>query len=170
MHINGIDNKVVDCLSHFYENDMSDDNHLESTYVKADIRLDPDGELLLTDHYTEVHTAATRQSKHLAKRQQSHHSETEILNASDKELPPSENTSSADDVTTIAAGNDGKPLSSYMEETMDLQAITKNAYCKDMICIPWDAFRRGRRLIEIIIDHAHQIIGHYGQWKMLNYI
>ena len=85
---------------------------------------------------------------------------------------------------------------------MDLRAIIKNAYCKDMICakiitqpdayprfgiwegliwmknqlkhdvicIPWDAFQRGRRLIKIIIDHAHQTIGHYGQWKTSNYI
>ena len=85
---------------------------------------------------------------------------------------------------------------------MDLRAIVKNAYHKDMICakiiaqpdayprfsiqegliwtknqlkhdvicIPQDAFQRGRRLIEIIIDHAHQTIGHYGQWKTSNYI
>ena len=85
---------------------------------------------------------------------------------------------------------------------MDLRAIVKNTYCKDMICakiiaqpdayprfsiqagliwtknqlkhdvicIPWDTFQRGRRLIEIVINHAHQTIGHYGQWKTLNYI
>ena len=85
---------------------------------------------------------------------------------------------------------------------MDLRAVVKNAYCKDMICakiitqpdayprfgiregliwtknqlkrdvicIPRDAFQRGRRLIEIIINHAHQTIGHYGQWKTSNYI
>ena len=47
---------------------------------------------------------------------------------------------------------------------------TKNQLKPDVICIPWDAFQRGRRLIEIIIDHAHQTIGHYGQWKTLNYI
>ena len=47
---------------------------------------------------------------------------------------------------------------------------TKNQLKRDVICIPQDAFQRGRRLIDIIIDHAHQIIGHYGQWKTLNYI
>ena len=67
MHIDGINNKVVDCISRYYENDMSDDNHLENTYVNADIRLDPDGELLPTDHYTELYAAMTRQSKRLAK-------------------------------------------------------------------------------------------------------
>ena len=63
MHVDGVDNKVVDCLSHYYENDMSEDNHSENTYVNADIRLDPDGELLPTDHYTELCAAATRWSK-----------------------------------------------------------------------------------------------------------
>ena len=102
----------------------------------------------------------------------------------------------------IAAGNDGKSLQTHVEETMDLRAVVKNAYCKDTICVKivsqpdayprfgiwegliWtknqlkcdvicilqDTFQRGRRLIEIIINHAHQTIGHYGQWKTLNYI
>ena len=38
-HIDGIDNKVADCLSHYYENDTSEDNHSENTYVNVDIRL-----------------------------------------------------------------------------------------------------------------------------------
>ena len=66
MHVDGVDNKVADCLSHYYENDTSDDNHLENTYVNTDIRLDPDGELLPTDCYMELHAAATRWSKCLA--------------------------------------------------------------------------------------------------------
>ena len=47
---------------------------------------------------------------------------------------------------------------------------TKNQLKHDVICIPWDTFQSGRRLIEIIIDHAHQTIGHYSQWKTSNYI
>ena len=66
MHIDGIDNKVADCLSRYPENDMREDNHSENTYVNADIRLDPDGEMLPTDRYTELCAAATRRSKHLA--------------------------------------------------------------------------------------------------------
>ena len=175
---------------------------MENTYVNADIRLDPNGELLPTDRYTELHAAATRWSKQLAKRQESRHIEVEILNAGDKQSPPSKDTSSVDDVTAITAGNDSKSLQTHVEETMDLRAIVKNTYHKDMICvkiimqpdayprfgiregliwtknqlkhdvicIPWDAFQRGRRLIEIIIDHVHQTIGHYGQWKTSTYI
>ena len=66
MHIDGMDNKVADCLSRYYENNMSEDNHSENTYVNADIKLDPDGELLPTDCYMELHAAATRCSKRLA--------------------------------------------------------------------------------------------------------
>ena len=202
MHVDGIENKVADCLSHYYENDTSDDNHSENTYVNTDLRLDPDGKLLPTDLYTELCAAVTRQSKHIAEWQESYHIEAEILNAGDKQSPPSEDTSSTDEVTPIAAGNDSISLRTHIEETMDLRAIVKNAYCKDMICtkiitqpdahprfgiwegliwtknqlkhdvicILWDAFQRGRRLIEIYIDHAHQTIGHYGQWKTSNYI
>ena len=97
-------------LSCYYENDTSEDNHSENTYVNADIRLDPDGELLPTDCYMELHTAATRQSRRLAEWQESCHIEAEILNASDGQSPPSKDTSSIDDVTAIAAGNDGKSL------------------------------------------------------------
>ena len=109
MHIDGIDNKVVDWVSRYYENDTSEDNHLENTYVNVDIKLDPDGELLPTDCYTELRAAATRQSKRLTKQQESHHIEAKILNASDKQSLPSEDTSSPDYVTAIAAGNDSKP-------------------------------------------------------------
>ena len=63
MHVNGVDNQVADCLSHYYENDMSEDNHSENTYVNADIRLDPVGELLPTDRYMELYIAVTRRSK-----------------------------------------------------------------------------------------------------------
>ena len=97
MHVDGVDNKAADCLACYYENDMSDDAHLDNTYVNADIWLDQDGKSLPTDCYTELHAAVTRQSKCLAERQESLHIEAEILNASDKESLPSENTSPADD-------------------------------------------------------------------------
>ena len=88
MHVDGVDNKVADCLSCYYENNTSDDTHLENTYVNADIQLDPDGKLLPTNSYMELHAAVTRQSKCLPKRQESHHIEAEILNAGDKKSLP----------------------------------------------------------------------------------
>jgi RNase H-like domain found in reverse transcriptase len=68
MHIDGVDNRVANCLSRYYENNMGDKSHLEHIYVNADVRLDPDAELLPTDRYMELKTAATRQSNWLAEK------------------------------------------------------------------------------------------------------
>ena len=39
-----------------------------------------------------------------------------------------------------------------------------------MICISPKAIHKGKQLIKIIIDHAHNIIGHFGQFKTSQYI
>ena len=39
-----------------------------------------------------------------------------------------------------------------------------------MICVSPKAIHKGKWLIEIIIDHAHNIIGHFGQFKTSQYI
>ena len=41
----------------------------------------------------------------------------------------------------------------------------KNNLSRDVICISPKVIHKGKRLIEIIIDHAHNIIGHFGQFK-----
>ena len=134
----------------------------------------------------------------LAEQQESHHIEAKILNSGDKQSPPSEYTLSTDDVTTIATGNDGESLRTHVEETMDLRAIIKNAYRKDTICekiivqpgayqrfgiqegLIWTKNQLKRDVICILRDisereeadqnNPHQTIGHYCQWKTLNYI
>jgi hypothetical protein len=40
-HIPGVQNKVADCLSRYYENDTSEDMYGPYDYVRADVRLDP---------------------------------------------------------------------------------------------------------------------------------
>jgi Integrase zinc binding domain len=47
---------------------------------------------------------------------------------------------------------------------------TKNQLRRNIVCMPWNVFHEGRRMIEIIIDHAHQTVGHYSQLKTLNYV
>ena len=44
MHVPGVTNKVVDCLSHYYENDRYDEIHESHHYVSADVWLDPNYE------------------------------------------------------------------------------------------------------------------------------
>ncbi|KAJ7440664.1 hypothetical protein B0H11DRAFT_1750598, partial [Mycena galericulata] len=41
-HVEGIQNKVADCLSRLYENDTANDQYSPYDYVSADARLDPD--------------------------------------------------------------------------------------------------------------------------------
>ena len=41
---------------------------------------------------------------------------------------------------------------------------------KDMVCLPQKAFLWGRRLVKVIIDHAHTTIGHFGQLGTSHYI
>jgi Integrase zinc binding domain len=47
---------------------------------------------------------------------------------------------------------------------------TKNQLRRDVVCVPRNVFHWGRRMVEIILDHAHQTVGHYSQLKTSNYI
>ena len=44
MHVPGVQNKVADCLSRYYENDRFDEIHESHEYVSSDVRLDPNHE------------------------------------------------------------------------------------------------------------------------------
>ena len=44
--------------------------------------------------------------------------------------------------------------------------FTKNNLSWDVICVSPKAIHKGKRLIKIIIDHAHNIIGHFGQFSV----
>ena len=46
----------------------------------------------------------------------------------------------------------------------------KNNLSRDVICISPKAIHKGKQLIKIIINHAHSIIGHFGQFKTSQYI
>jgi Integrase zinc binding domain len=204
MHVDGIDNKVADCLSRCSEDDTGDEGHLEHIYVNADVRLDPDGELLPTDRYMELTTAATRRSSRLAEKKEARIVESEAMNNSTQQalregMPPSEDD---DDIAVTAASSDGTTLRTKVESSMDLPKIlhdayhkdamfsmimahpdahkkfsirdrliwTKNQLRRDVVCVPRNLFHGGRRMIEIILDHAHPTVGHYSQLKTLNYI
>src|SRR6266481_4031455 len=47
---------------------------------------------------------------------------------------------------------------------------TKNQMNRDVVCLPRKAFLRGRRLVEVILDHTHTSIGHFGQSSTSRYI
>jgi hypothetical protein len=199
MHVDGVDNKVANCLSRYYKNDTGNESHPEHIYVNADARLDPDGELLPTDRYMELKTATMRRSSRLAEKKEARIVESEEMNDSaqralPEEMPPSEDDN---DSAVTAASSNGMTLRTKVESSMDLPKIlrdtyhkdamfskimahpdahkkcgirdgpiwTKNQLRRDIVCVPRNVFHRGRRMIEIIIDHAHQTVGHYSQLK-----
>jgi len=53
-YVKGELNKVVDCLSRYYESDTNVDVHDVHEYMRADTRIDPAGEDLPNEHYHEV--------------------------------------------------------------------------------------------------------------------
>jgi hypothetical protein len=54
---------VADCLSHYYKSDTLEDQHLESSYVKADIWLDPDEDDLTAGRKEKLRAQRVRKPK-----------------------------------------------------------------------------------------------------------
>ena len=59
-HVEGIMNRMADCLSCYYETDGPANTPADHEFVSADVRLDPDGELLPIKQYIELCTAELR--------------------------------------------------------------------------------------------------------------
>ena len=64
--MDGVTNRVADCLSHYYKMDGPGDQHPDHEFMSGDMQLDPDGDLLPIQWYHELHTAVARQSHRLA--------------------------------------------------------------------------------------------------------
>ena len=64
----------------------------------------------------------------------------------------------------------GNPKALTLFGCKDGLIFTKNLLKWDVLCVPHEAFQNGRQVIEIIIDHAHTIIGHFSQSKTAQYI
>ena len=55
-------------------------------------------------------------------------------------------------------------------EITDALIYHTDRFQRCLICIPHGAILRGRRLSELIIDHAHNLLGHLGHFRTLNYV
>jgi hypothetical protein len=120
-----VDIKVADCLSHYYENSMGDESHLEHIYMNSYARLEPDNELLPTDRDMELKTAATIQSNHHIKKREAWILESEEMNNGAQRAllefaPPSLDD---EDITVTAASSDGTTLRTKVENSMDLSRL-----------------------------------------------
>jgi RNase H-like domain found in reverse transcriptase len=112
MHVDGVDNKVANCLSRYYEDDTGDESHPEHIYMNTDVRLDPDSELLPTDRYMELKTEAMRQSNCLVEKREAQILEFEEMNDSTRRVLPEIAPPLIDDedIMGTAASSDGTTL------------------------------------------------------------
>ena len=119
--MDGTDNRVADCLSHYYEADGPEDHHPDHDFVSADTKLDPDGELLPVQCYVELHSAVARRSRRPAEQTEQCVLDSIQLNAKSSPIPvgPDEDNSPL----AIWAGADGQSLRIHVEQQVDLVCI-----------------------------------------------
>ncbi|KAL0056498.1 hypothetical protein AAF712_016898, partial [Marasmius tenuissimus] len=70
-YVKGIQNKVADALSRYYESDTDEDQHESHEFVNADLRLDKNMDDLPNDRINEIvgdHLMALRRSNRLKER------------------------------------------------------------------------------------------------------
>ena len=114
-----------------------------------------------------------------------------MLNETFHNIPEEQEISDEDTIIYIA-GSNGKPLLALIEnqvirkfyqqdkiyskilenpkahakfEIKEGLILMKNNLSQYVICISPKAIHKGKQLIKIIIDHAHNIIGHFGQFE-----
>lgn len=215
IYVKGMENKVADCLSRYYESDSFDDLRHPYEYVTADIRLDREGDDLPHERFMETvdfrrisfHPFAvalrfmTRAQRQAQDRVEPRDEEAAALAAhretslSVNDLPQHENPSivasdsfsalqapvlePTDDIlNAIKTGyaedkwfrkiKDAPKAHSLFEVTDDL-IYTRNARGEKVLCIP-SCILKKRRVPEIILDHAHTVIGHKGAQRTSEYV
>ena len=207
MHVPGVLNKVVDCLSRYYENDRFDEIHESHHYVSADLRLDPQHEDLTELRLKEI--AEEKRPKQLLARRIRNRDEDRVIEAGQmasasqniQEGHPDQDVSSDEDITVgealqsgpplreivyqddsfIKAVKDGYKLDSVFSKIIDnpghyptfrlIEGIlhTKNRLGDECMCVPRSLLEGKRSLPEIVIDHAHNTLGHLGPQKTSEY-
>ena len=112
---------MADCLSWYYESDGPDDHHPDHDFVSADTKLNPDGELIPVQWYTEMHTAVTRRSTCLAgKAKQRVLDSDQMNNQVDNTVA---NLDSDDDHPAFTSRADGQSLRICVERNINLARL-----------------------------------------------
>jgi len=114
-------NRVADCLSHYYENDGPDDHHPDHNFVSTDAKLDPDGELVPVQWYTDMHTTATRQSTCLVEKAEQQVLESNQMNKGAVDQVDDPNADP--DPLAFTSGADAEPLCVCVERNVNLTQL-----------------------------------------------
>ncbi|KAL1944124.1 hypothetical protein VTO73DRAFT_3309 [Trametes versicolor] len=196
VHVEGVQNKVADCLSRYYKNDAPDKLHPPQVYVNADLRLDPRMEELPKVRKEELEAEVALRA--LREVEEERTREAAIMADSPG---PSSPVGSPSGITVQDALASGPPLQHTMGGTPGFMDAVRAAYADDRtfskvlanpaahptftlregllyvktrlgfesLCIPFG--RLGKRaLTELVIDQAHVALGHFGTQKTSEYV
>ena len=187
-------------MSRYYEADGPEDHHPDHDFVSADAKLDPDRELLPVQRYVELCSVVARQSRRLAEQMEQHVLDSTQLNAESSPIPVGPDDDDlplaiqagtdgqslcmhiewqVDLACIVRKCNHEDPvfvkILAHPDTHQQLGVCdgliwTENKMGRDVVCLPWKAFLRGRRLVKIIVDQVHTTIGHFGQLATSHYI
>ena len=182
VYVKGQYNIVADCLSRYYSSDLPGEKHADHQYVSADLRLDPDGEDLPYGLTAQVRALRTQEppesSPNLVPTWEEHQERTTLGTG---QLPESLShimTSTNGFLESVRAGYTEDPLFAKVKENSE--RFNRFQWQDDLLyldrveglpvlCIP-RAKHGSRKLTEMVIDQAHQTIGHAGNERTNKYI
>ena len=101
--------------------------------MSADVKLDPDGELLPVQRYIELRSAAARRSRRLAEHTEQHVLDSIQLNTKSSPIPVGPDDD--DSPLAIRAGADGQSLCTHVERQVDLTRIVQKHYRNDPVFV-----------------------------------
>jgi hypothetical protein len=188
-YIEGSANKVADALSRYYSGHNEQAPFPMDILVTVDQVLDPEGDDLPVARFVEVKAARITRAKRPNRPEKK-----------GNETLPEEVTPEKEVVTIWEAGSPDHPLKinlgdesmtsaireGYEEDTVFkkvMENITQhpayrirkgilyldNPIGQSVICVP-AATKGGRRIIELIIDQSHTLVGHQGYRKVVDYV
>jgi transposase InsO family protein len=194
MHVEGISNIVADALSRYFMEHPEGEETLPHQKVNVDARLDPEMEAIPLDRKAEILqerairvSAARRQKRKPNTRDETlgepTNVELEDIRAIDhgtKGEPLSVRVEG--DTTLVPFIKEGYAQDSTFSKVLehprehprfgvkDGLIWTKNLLKRDTLCVPSSAQKDGKRLVEIIINHSHNVVGHFGHYKTTQHV
>ena len=114
-------------MSHYYEYDTIEDENPNSTFIKADEILDPDGDLAPIQQFVEIQSQVIRISQRLHERTPTVRLESQMLNETFNNIPVEQETTD-EDTLVYTAGSNGKPLLASIEKEFDLNQLIRKFY------------------------------------------
>jgi hypothetical protein len=178
-------NKVADSLSRYYINDEPGDIRPLAEYVNVDARLDPDGNYITESRKAELKagfptiTVAAAVTRNTAARNNAANNGVNNTgaNAPNRGATPEIIKSSTiledfpelytNDKLLVKIWTNIAHFENYWRK--DSLLCTYNREGKQVVCVP-NALWKGRRVPEIVITDAHNVVGHLGADKTLHYI